>query len=313
MRTILAILTVAAIGGCDGAPQYPYKIAQTAPGVHAEYGRFKADANANGTFIAENVDAGGTMFDRHFKASHIAMMPDVTPYWNGSNQSFGIHAIEQQQYWTGLTSETKIVMDGIPPVITAATPLIGPFLNSLGQAKLAAQQRPSILMSLADLVKSGKTTLPVIDSAFKALDPNLASDVGRVLNGVNPLALSPVHIQLTPEQMARFDAYEVSQDEAVKRFHQNTPPSVPFHPGDKDIDGIEMIPRGASVRATPPTSPLSGAASASPPDRPAPVDRAELASGEVPPAPSRDDVRRAFALSEGIQARLPETELVRFK
>lgn len=81
----------------------------------------------------------------------------------------------------------------------------------------------------------------------------------------------------------------------------------------KNLPVVPGVMKPISMRTTPPSSPLSGAGLSSPLDLPAPVDRAELASSEAPPAPSRDDVRRAFALSEGIQARLPETELVRFK
>lgn len=183
MRTLF-VIGLALVAGCQGAPKLGYDANRGTPGSHAEYGRFVVDVNANGRFMATGVDAGSNgIFERHFKAQTLSIEPDVSPYWSGLTAQ--ANAYNQQMNTFGAVvipayaNAATSIMATIPPIIQSATPLIGPYLNALGQARIASATRPGVVAQLAAAVAQGAVKTDLIESTFKTIDPALAADVAK--------------------------------------------------------------------------------------------------------------------------------------
>lgn len=93
--------------------------------------------------------------------------------YNQQQNTFGTVVIPA--YANAATS----IMGAIPPIIQAATPLVGPYLNALGQAKIASATRPGVVAQLAAALASGTVKADLIESTFKTIDPTLAADVAK--------------------------------------------------------------------------------------------------------------------------------------
>lgn len=174
--------------GCQGAPQLGYNPNTGTPGARMKAGNVDIILNTNGSFVASNVKAHRDGFAKgSFEADMVSVQPDVTPYWNGLSQQGQVYGQQQLNFGNSVLpaygQAAALILQQIPPIIQAATPLLGPYLNSLGAAKLAAASRPSIAQSLADLVRNGGTTATQLDAVFGHLDPELLNQVKALLGG----------------------------------------------------------------------------------------------------------------------------------
>jgi hypothetical protein len=195
MRTLF-VIGLALVAGCQGAPKLGYDASRGTPGSHAEYGRFVVDVNANGRFMATGVDAGSNgIFERHFKAQTLSIEPDVSPYWSGISAQGGVYNQQMNTFGQvvlpAYSAGAVAILQQIPPIIQSATPLLGPYLNALGQARIASATRPGVVAQLAAAVAQGAIKTDLIESTFKAIDPTLAADVAKAAP-VSVQSLQPV-------------------------------------------------------------------------------------------------------------------------
>lgn len=190
MKRMLTIAMVLCAGcGPDAAKNFgavtpitKVKYSRGAFGASMEFTNTKnVDAMLSGVKInKETGDLEIGMFTVKDNASDV--MGANIPQMQQVAAMYPLYTALQAQYG----ANTVAIMGAIPPIITSATPLLGPWLNSLGQAKLAAASRPGVVLQLAELVKSGAANLDLIGNVFKGIDPNLVKDVQSAL-GSQPL------------------------------------------------------------------------------------------------------------------------------
>lgn len=190
MKRMLTIAMVLCAGcGPDAAKNFgavtpitKVKYSRGAFGASMEFTNTKnVDAMLSGVKInKETGDLEIGMFTVKDNASDV--MGANVPQMQQVAAMYPLYTALQAQYG----ANTVAIMGAIPPIITSATPLLGPWLNSLGQAKLAAASRPGVVLQLAELVKSGAANLDLIGNVFKGIDPNLVKDVQSAL-GSQPL------------------------------------------------------------------------------------------------------------------------------
>jgi len=179
----LCVMSVLCIGGigCQGTPFNPQENPRTATGTHAEYGRFKVDVNADGVFIAEDVDAGSTgMFKRHFRARRIEAHPNTKEFWSG------VHGA-QDRYNTGNVIFAEKVLPAyaeaangiLDRTVVAALPLASAWIGGIQQAQMLKDQRPNVLIELVKALKTRAVGVGALDQ-IATIDPSLATQAANM-------------------------------------------------------------------------------------------------------------------------------------
>lgn len=182
MNKILTCLVLCVVAGCGPDAQKNFgavtpitkvKYSRGALGASMEFTNTKnVDAMLSGVKIKkETGDLEIGLFTVKDNASEV--MASNVPQMQQVAAMYPLYTALQAQYG----ANTVAIMGAIPPIITSATPLLGPWLNSLGQAKVAAATRPGVVAQLADLVRSGTANLDLIGNIFRGIDPNLVKDV----------------------------------------------------------------------------------------------------------------------------------------